>query len=66
MNLSLQVDLDGEDKLEIPRNELENVSKRNEVWFIPAGRFKPVLVLCGDAISGFYSKARFGRRLKQP
>lgn len=56
MNLSLQVDLEGEDKLEIPRNELENVSRRNEVWFIPAGRFNPVLVLCGDAISGFSFK----------
>lgn len=55
MNLSLQVDFEGEDKVEIPRNELENVSRRSEVWFIPAGRFKPVLVFCGDSIFSDHS-----------
>lgn len=56
MNLSLQVDdLDeGDDKFDNARKEPEKVSSLSEVPFIPAGRFKPVFLDCGESISGSF------------
>ena len=68
INLSLQVDDfddDGEVKLDIIRGEdieierkeeePDKVSSRSEVSFIPAGRFRPLFLLCGESIFlGFF------------